>query len=348
MILSNSSSNFTAEPGNPVWSFSSWLTLIVCMSSLLFNGVTLAIFLKTPRLRIQPFYVYLMFLLGYNFLLAAVQNPLSIIDSLYKTWWLGKRWCIVYKYSGSVITALGMQMHVLVTFSRLWAITFPFSYRRIHSRSTAMFLSFCLFAYVHIIYMPEFAPKMVAIKSEALTNCRAQYSLSIPMQFFMYVGAILTILLAYPFILFKRKEREKERRARVAPFAASTRKTVPSRSEVILGGGINSFPQGSKEIPDDPAALQSTVRKANSRTYGFAVMTLLTCSAMVCWTPATVIFLVNSFSIIPYPKIFQTALTLFSMQPVLDPVLFTIALKDLRTGFREIVFRWHAPFSSQY
>lgn len=329
--LFGSVTNFTTSLRGPVWNFSSSFTLIVCVSSLLLNGSTFLIFLRNRHLRIQPFSVYLMFLLVYNFLLAALQNPLGIIDSLYSSWWLGKGWCIVYRYSGSVITALGMYTHVLVTFSRLWAITYPISYRRVHSRSTAVLLCTCMCTYVHIVYLPEFVPKMPRINPSTLTNCRAQYNNSVPVQIIMYVGAILIIFLAYPFICYKRTQRKKERTHRVTAPAASSKKAVTN--ELSHGAG-RSEQQISAVTPTTTHPQRLPTKDPGA--YGFAVLTLLTSSAIVCWTPATVIFLVNAFTPFKNHLIFQTVLSIFSVQPVLDPILFAISLGDLRKGFRQV------------
>lgn len=323
--------NSTANPGGPVWNFSACFTLVVCVSSLSLNGTIFAVFLKNSQLRNNPFSVHLMFLLWYNLLLAGFQNPLGVVESLYKRWWLGKGWCVVYRYSGSVITALGMYTHVLVTFSRLWAISFPISYRRIYTKKTAVSLCICMAIYVHMIYLPEFIPKMVLINSATLNNCRNQYTNSIHVQFIMYVGAISIMLLAYPFIYHKQRQRIKERMARVGPSVVSSGQVVGSGMEQ---SDARSGLHNTLEVSETTHHRQR-LQRADPRSYGFAVLTLLTCSATICWTPATVIFLVHSFKPIKYSMIFQIALTLFSIQPILDPILFTIALADLRRAFRK-------------
>lgn len=313
------------------WNFTSIITLCVCVSGSSLNGFTLFVFLSTRRLRMQPFSMYLIFLLIYNFLLTLLQNPLGVVDSLYPTWWLGKGWCTVYRYAGSLLTALGMYTHVLVTISRLWAITFPLSYRRFHSRKNAVLLCLGMTVLMHMIILPDFVPKTARMRTPMeIHGCRPQYKMSIVLQFMVYIGAIFIITAAYPLILFKHKQRQRALALRVAPALSA----FPAQRKI---------PPAVKHLSHETLTRSSQVPDMNKparehRSHGFTVLTLLTCSAIICWTPPAVTFIVSSYKPLPYPMMFQIVLTLLSIQPVMDPILFAIALKDLRKAIRGTLF----------
>lgn len=133
-ITSNSTSLgilFDAEkPSDGVtWKFTSIFSLVIAMLVVMSNGSLLLSLLVNRELRSRPFSVYLVCLMTFNICGAVIHDPLKIINDIYPMWWLGVGWCIVYCFAQNLLTAGAMHAHVLITVSRLWAITFPWSYR---------------------------------------------------------------------------------------------------------------------------------------------------------------------------------------------------------------------------
>lgn len=206
------------------WGFSSGSSLVICILSIFLNGLTLFVFLKDHALRVQPFNVYLIFLLICNLFLAIVQNPIEILNHRYPFWWMGHGGCVVYVYMNSFIGPAGMHAHVLISASRLWAMTFPHSYRRFHTRKMALFLCVCMFIYVHVVHLPDYIPQMINLKHPLKTyGCLSQYSVNISVQFLFYVCPILVIMTSYPIILHKHWQRRRMRDLRVLPVTYSAK-----------------------------------------------------------------------------------------------------------------------------
>lgn len=304
------------------WNFSLLWTLIICILVVTLNGFILTLFLSDERLRSQPFNLYLMQLLILNIVYAVLQNPLDIINHKYPVWWLGEHWCNVYLFAQSIVSACVMHTHVLVTISRLWAMTFPLTFQRRHSRQTVFMLCGGMLTYVNIIMLPEFIALMLH-RPPLVGPC----SLTFKWGYSAYVRVLIfampetIILTAYPVIYYLRRKRALARAHRVAPAASGVQSQGRSN-----GGSVESIRTGKNAVGNKKKSL-------GNRSYAFTILTLLTCSVFICWTPVNVCFMISTFRPVPYPALFQTVLTLFGVHPVLDPLLFTIAMQDLRTAF---------------
>lgn len=299
---------------SPHWTFSSIWTLMLCVFVTIFDSIALYAFLKDRRLRTEPFNVYLMFLLISNIIYAVLQNPLDIINSLYFTWWLGSKWCIVYLYSTHFLSAIQMLSHVLISASRVWAMTFPISYHRYHSHTLAICLCGCVFIYAHAIQLPEFVHSVQKFREPLeIHGCQTQYINSAAIQFAIYAFADVFMLLAYPFVCYKRHQR---RRVRGNSVCATFDAKIAMETSVQPNVGV-------------------TRKRDAKENYGFLVLSLLTASVFVCWTPATVLFLIETYLPGRYSQYFSILLPIFSTQPLLDPFLFAAALSELRRAVRE-------------
>lgn len=113
----------------PSWNFPAVYTAVCFILVVIFNGSVLVAILSNHDLRTRPFSMYLMFLMTYNISFVALQNPLQIINDIYPTWWPSAGSCRLYHYSQSVLSSCAMNTHALIAINRLWAITFPWSYR---------------------------------------------------------------------------------------------------------------------------------------------------------------------------------------------------------------------------
>lgn len=202
--------NLTNGPVSDSWGFRSLLTLATALLVILFNGPTLYCFLKDGRLRKQPFSVYLICLLITNLLLAIFGNPLDVIANTHSVWTFGTPWCIVYHYMLTVISACQINAHTLISLNRVWAVTFPFSYRRLHSRTVASLVCFCMYVYVHAIHLPIFTMKMSNLDLPLeIYGCYLQFRPPILINLFAYALGLAVIIIAYPWIVYKRYQCKK-------------------------------------------------------------------------------------------------------------------------------------------
>lgn len=112
-----------------VWNYTAKYIIVICTLVVLLNGSVLLSILTTPDLRTRPFNIYLLCLMTFNICYAATENPLAIINNIYPTWWLGADWCRLYCYAETLISAGAMHTHALIATNRVWAVTFPLSYR---------------------------------------------------------------------------------------------------------------------------------------------------------------------------------------------------------------------------
>lgn len=311
--------NTTTNPlvVNPI-NFFNVLTIVICVLVITFNGTVLILFLKDTALRKQPLSVYLMYLLFFNICYAAIQSPLEIINYRYSHWWIGEAWCVIFYYSTNVVACGAMFAHLLITLSRIWAVTFPLSFRRTQSTKMAVLPCVLLWIYVHAAVLPEMITKIQQMPTPLEKyGCRARYPKNRLVQILTYVVPLLVVVLAYPYIAYKRYSRTKKRRIAVAI------QQLHARSPAVGPTARRSTASGARP------------NRIETMDHAFLVLTLLTASSVVCWTPVTIAFLLDRAEFTAVH--FKISIFLFAFQPALDPILFTAALKHLRTALRRIL-----------
>jgi hypothetical protein len=116
---------------------------------------------------------------------------------------------------------------------------------------------------------------------------------------------------------------KKERRAKTKTTNIDIRDTQPGSHNMDV-----------EQPTDKRAPLKSEKVKPKTRSHGNLVLGLLVVSVAICWTPDTVYYLIITFTNMDAPIYYQVATILFSCQTMLDPILFTVALKSLRQSLR--------------
>lgn len=198
-------------------------------------------------------------------------------------------------------------------------------YRNFHSRKVAASLCLVLWIYVNAVILPGIVERMREFKQPLeVIGCSAQYQSRIWEQVVVYCVSELIMVIAFPIALYKRRRRQKTRQA---PHAIVVH---AAEGSVATGRTATTGAMDSSHMPVDPVPVMPQTNRHADRSYGFTVLVLLTCSVITCWTPASVAFLVASILHTRYPTIFQVAISLFDVVPVLDPILLTVAMKDLR------------------
>lgn len=183
-------------------------------------------------------------------------------------------------------------------------------------------MGLCIFMwiYVNAVILPGFIPQMQELKMPLEdAGCILQYQPSLQVEFLIFASAELVMLLAFPIIFYKPIRRLKVQQETGGNFSGNT------------GGTAANGPVGISGPPDQ--STQSTMkrrRSPNDTSHSFMVLALLTCNVFICWTPATVTFIVSTSLSVQFPTVFQVVLTVYDMVPVLDPILLAVAMKDLR------------------
>lgn len=180
--------------------------------------------------------------------------------------------------------------------------------RHVHTRNVAVGLCILMWIYVNTVFLPGYIPQILELqKPLELTGCILQYRPNAYVELVIYAGSNSVMVLAYPFIFYKRWRRQRKVQQGDGGKFSGTSGAI-ARTDA---SGLNR--QTNMAVQPKPTRQQPR----NDKSHGFMVLTLLTCNVFICWTPATVAFLVSSFH-------------LYEMVPVLDPILLAIAMKDLR------------------
>ena len=184
---------------------------VLIFPSIVFNGISFCIFMCNKKLR-TPFTIYIMAVLLCNFVFASVRFPVDIVRQLYSKWILKSVLCFINIYFGWTIWGITMYAHALVTVNRLWAMTFPFSYRKHHTKRMA--LLFCL---IIVIAMNAFT--LPGVVSDALyyrlplttglcfLDVTYQRVWSFFVVLFVYNLPLFLVVVAFPFICYKQRSR---------------------------------------------------------------------------------------------------------------------------------------------
>ena len=79
----------------------------------------------------------------------------------------------------------------------------------------------------------------------------------------------------------------------------------------------------------------STTTAHRSPLRGLFLLTLLTISVTICWMPIDIYYTMSSMTTdLDMPVFFRTAEILFSLQTTIDPILFTLSMKNLRGAIK--------------
>lgn len=217
--LEGSSANFTK--GTKLLPIEGWtapaiINTVIFIVAILLNAIILGFFCLDRKLWI-PFNLSLMLLMTSNIIYGSLHDSLEIISTVAGKGAIGFYGCTAFLYSQYISNGVIVQTHLLISATRMWALHGPMSYRQYFTYKTVFLSWLGGFLYCHIVQLP-------ALVLDAL-----YYRLPIQIYGCIYHGArnawslisflmvfdipILAILVAYPFIWFKRKKRNKTRAA---------------------------------------------------------------------------------------------------------------------------------------
>ncbi|XP_055349559.1 uncharacterized protein LOC129596347 [Paramacrobiotus metropolitanus] len=310
--------NLTANipvPLLPVWGYDAILTTVCSVLTFTLNSFIASILLTHSELR-SSFSVYLITLLIFDALLC-LHGWLNIARKQFPSSMANITLCDFRSYVSWVITGIPLNLHVLIAVNRVWAIAFPYSYKNRHSNWLAIALTFVVVAYVHIICLPGVIMNALYYRLPFETDgCQVNTDPGPMMAWdqlvmlLIYEFPIVFMAVAWIYVAIKQKQRRN---------AIANATTTAQLSAVT-------------------SAAQKTGGRRGQYSTGFLVFSVLTASAILCWTPYETYYTVWAF--IPDlteadRRFVNLCLALYLFQPVLDPLLTVVTMKDLRRVIAE-------------
>ncbi|GAV08658.1 hypothetical protein RvY_18320 [Ramazzottius varieornatus] len=335
----------------PNWTFTPSFTLFIQLSAFVNNGAMVVVFARNAAL-ITPFTVYLFNLFASNFIVSIFFYSIELINELYSAWWLGYAMCTMFQYTSWVLTGSMCIAHGTIALNRLWAVSFPVSYRRYHKKRFAVAVIATLWISLHIIVIPGLVLDAVWYRPPMETN-GCNINTDAPQAWLWFAQLVIMdtpvviVVAVYPIICYKTIQRN---RARVRPAGAtgtkmaSRRQRAPStvspsvRSD--LEASVSVRAGGEKQIEHRMLCCRLPgVRRGNG--HGFLALTLMTSTVLLCYSPASVYFTLYICFNIDVPGMFSKVMILYELAAVLDPIWFMLSLSSLRAAFRRTFIPCH-------
>ncbi|OQV17555.1 hypothetical protein BV898_08326 [Hypsibius exemplaris] len=320
--MSNYSNSTSAVESTKIWTFIPSYSLAVLLAAILTNGSVLYLFLRHSHLR-TAFTVYLINLLAASLLAQLIQVPLYLVANLRPYWWIGRSACTIYIY-GFFIQAGMCNAHALISINRLWAVLRPISYRRLHTKRTAWIICGIMWLYIHAITLPGFIAdalyyRLPEERHGCFLNKGPQPGWAYTHQFMVFSLPVMLVGLAYPVICCKTWKRSVSGRS-IQPLSV--------RGETTEGDGMAVPVAAVHSVP----SVGQSVAQRQSRS--FWVLTIVTVSMLILWLPSIVFYTAMMFQDVSgWVGVSEAATVLLFLESVTDPIMFTLALKDLRIAF---------------
>ncbi|OQV15772.1 hypothetical protein BV898_10026 [Hypsibius exemplaris] len=337
------------------WTFLPVVTLFIFLIAFLGNGLLLVVFIRERSLR-TPFNFYIINLLIANLAVITVEYPMDMVIKLHSAWLLGNDACNLYLYASSVFGACICNSHMLIAINRMWAVSFPLSYRTHHSRRTAVCLCLGVWVYVHVVVGPPVIIDALYFRlpvetNGCMINAPEQQAWEIAIQVIYWLPEIV-MLAAFPVTWCANRSQ----RSRVHGTAVVADKAVAVVATNVLSQhevgrtqipSESNFADSQQKHPSNIAIntvyVQSGTRVAlnaaskRGKSHGFLVLALLTVSVCICWTPNNIFYTISFLYVIENPVFSDLLGMFFILQTALDPIIFTLAMSSLRAGLRRMV-----------
>ncbi|XP_055349772.1 rhodopsin-like [Paramacrobiotus metropolitanus] len=279
--------------------------IFILITSFILNSIVFTVYVTQSKIR-TPFSVYIISLVVSNILDVILFFPFMIANNLGTSdnhFIFGEPGCVVYGYGIAIIRSCCLCSHALITLNRIWAMTFPISYKNIHGFRFAICVCIFVLIAVHSVMVPgvilneKFRPRPVKTYG-CWYQVHAESTISSIGIVLFYIFPLI-ILSSYPYLFFK-------------------------------------YLQTKKRIMAQDARTGVLSENKASRTFG--IVTLLSFCTIVCWLPEELVtFLMmatwSKGSVRAYPIVSL----LSSFQVLLDPLFLLISSKDLRYGLLSMV-----------
>ncbi|GAV01193.1 RvY_11941-1 [Ramazzottius varieornatus] len=333
-INGTNSTNTTDTAPDAGWNPLNTFGLFGVVAGIICNVSVLAIFLSRRSLR-NSFGVYVVNLLINETILALVYSPLTMPDAYYHVWVLGYEVCIFVNFVGYTYETLIIWAHFLIAVNRIWALSFPFSYRTDHSTKVAVLLCGSVWLAMNVVYIP------VTLLTASLNpgsfpntwSCDIDTTgiLFVFTEIGLFVTPMVLVIVSYPYVCYKsffskRKQRIFPQSLAVASYAHGQQDFQPSR---ISGGTVATITNpgaGAKKVKRH----RICGRELNGSLTGFVTLTLMTLSVAICLLPKEAFFTYLIWAESEPPGVLDVADILQRLTTLFDPILIVLANTEIR------------------
>ncbi|XP_055345040.1 P2Y purinoceptor 8-like [Paramacrobiotus metropolitanus] len=296
---------FDGNLTNVRWNVLAGLRIFTCTTTIWLNVALLSVFIVTKKLH-TPFNTYLINLLIADIAYLTLSSFQGVIEWLKPNWWGGVTLCCLYKYGINTPAACMVWAQVLVTVNRLWAVTFPHSYRTRHTTRWAVGACVAMWAVMHLFYAPYLIMDVWRYPLPGpLYGCRINADAQPVYVRIIFVSMadfpVLFIVATYPYLLWKTVKRNR-------CLAVSSRRISAAFIPAPCGRPLDK----------------------EHRT-AFLVLTLLTISVIIFLSPLPLVLMIGQATHVLAPGAsFRATLWLLEIQAAADTVIIFVSVKDLR------------------
>lgn len=349
----NCTDNCTSDPNLPTWTYFPVITICTGTLTVILNSLVLIILFRKENIAL-PFTFYLINLLVANIMFVMLGNPLDVVNGLYKIWPLGWTVCTIYLYAYYVVACAVVSAQALITFNRLWAMTFPVHYRTHHTRPVAFALCCIMWIYVHICLGSGVFADALYYRLPLDPNGCAINIAYLPLRYWGLITQWLNfnipiVLGAVSYCFIVRKIRKRLRRQmRIA----AQEKNAPVRTKTFPLCGSVPFRQPEKSLPVITALSVDNPKKSQARSQSFLVLTLVTWTNFINLVPSQVYF-TTVYYVDPskLDMLLRVSSIMLSLQAALNPILYAVSMANvkstLKAGFAVVVWRFCNKYTTR-
>ena len=331
-IYSTNTTNTTQNSPQPVgWTSLNLFGLLVNIIGAILNFSLLVVFIKHRSLR-TSFGVYLINLLLFEAVLIWVHSPIHLISNYIGDWPFDYNLCWFVNFVGD--ESLIIFAHFLITLNRVWAVTFPFSYRTRHTTKFAIILCGSVATVWHLVYIPVTIGTVVLEPDSATNGYSCKVDTAVPLYLFSVLGLFIIpailVILSYPYVCYKSffSDRRQRIAPQVKPSIAQGHHEMTHHSATVGTGNVQGIPK---------TKLCGCRRKLRGSATGFLTLTLMTLSVVVCLMPKESLdtYLITVRSAVEPPGLMAVFDALQHLTTVFDPVLIAVGNTEIRTMLLE-------------
>ncbi|XP_055349781.1 olfactory receptor 52J3-like [Paramacrobiotus metropolitanus] len=199
------------------WSYQAGVRISLGVIQFILNLTMLIPILILRDLR-NAFTVYVAALFTANLVYVSTEYPIDVLRIVYSEQSFSSSVCTFYLYLVYVFAVVRLHMHVLITINRIWAIQFPVHYRNVHNERVAVLVCLGTVLYIHILILPLIIIDLLYYRlPEQVYGCGLA-SDQLPLFEYELIVEVLAddllivvIIVAYPFLYYKRWKAIKNR-----------------------------------------------------------------------------------------------------------------------------------------
>ncbi|XP_055335722.1 uncharacterized protein LOC129586486 [Paramacrobiotus metropolitanus] len=351
--MDNATAANNVSTGMPEWNTKVAISLVLCITGLGFNGILVLTFLVNRHLW-RPFNIYLFNLLFSNLLFFITESGFDIVQNLNGMWLLNSACCTVYLFGWWVVTLVQLTTHPLIATNRIWALWAPISYRRHHGYQTAIGLCVATWICGHIIGLWGLLSDHLYYRNLEdthvcqIADTEASQRVWMLVVQFISIAAVVTIVVAFPLIVYKDQKRKKIREGITVVTTGNDGNATGITQQKQQGetGTAGSVAPSAPEIMQHhsnmpPTRSTTLTRNPKERSNAHTLLLfVLTVSVFIFWSPSVFYYAVVPFTGYSNPTVDNVVMIMFSVQSVLDPILFTFNLRNLRNTVVSTIYFW--------